>query len=103
MDSAGDNVDRISALPDDLLHAIIAGVGEATAVTRTAVLSKRWRRVWIHAHRLKLEDTEVMVRDAATPARYGFAGFVDWVFACRGDADIGCLEISMSEEDDGMV
>ncbi|CAL4938301.1 unnamed protein product [Urochloa decumbens] len=95
MDSAGD-IDRISALPDDLLHAILAGVGEATAVTRTAVLSKRWRRVWIHAHRLQLEDTKVS--RAATPAHCRFAGFVDWVFACRGDAGIGSLEITMSRQ-----
>ncbi|CAN6285141.1 unnamed protein product [Urochloa humidicola] len=76
MASAGD-VDRISALPDDLLHAILAGVGEATtaAVTRTAVLSKRWRRVWIHAHHLELEDTKVCRHD--TPADCQFAGFVD--------------------------
>lgn len=92
MDPVGD-IDRISALPDDLLHAILAGVGEATAVTRTAVLSKRWRRVWIHVQRLKLVDTKLMLRRAA-PA-YCFAGFVDWVLACRGDADIGSLKISM--------
>ena len=102
MDSAGDPIDRISALPNELLHAILAAVGEATAVMRTAVLSKRWRRVWIHAQRLKLEDTEVLVRDAATRACC-FAGFVDWVLARRGDASIGCLEIRMSEEHDGTV
>ncbi|RCV45848.1 hypothetical protein SETIT_9G486400v2 [Setaria italica] len=96
MDSAGD-IDRISALPDDLLHAILAGVGEATAVTRTAVLSKRWRCVWIHAQHLEFEDTKVS-RDAL-PADYCFADFVDWVFACRGDADIGSLEISLSRHD----
>ncbi|KAF8718401.1 hypothetical protein HU200_025385 [Digitaria exilis] len=63
MDSAGD-IDRISALPDELLHAILAGVGEATAVTRTALV-----------------DTKVKLR-GATP-EYCFAGFVDWVLACQ--------------------
>ncbi|CAL4929858.1 unnamed protein product [Urochloa decumbens] len=94
---ASGDTDRISALPDDLLHAILAGVGEATAVTRTAVLSKRWRRVWIHAHRLQLEDTKACRH--ATPADCQFAGFVDWVLARRGDAGIGSLEITMSRHD----
>jgi len=89
MDSDGDGIDRISALPDELLHAIFASVAEATAVIRTAVLSKRWRRVWIHAHHLNLEDTEVMARDGATLA-CRFADFVDWVLARRGDAGIRC-------------
>ncbi|KAF8673787.1 hypothetical protein HU200_048542 [Digitaria exilis] len=62
------------ALPDELLHAILAGVGKATAVTRTAVLSKRWRR---SAPQARGHQSE-----------YCFAGFVDWVLACRGDTDI---------------
>jgi hypothetical protein len=46
--SAGD-VDRISALPDDLLHLILGFVRDAKSVVRTATLSRRWRRVWIYA------------------------------------------------------
>ncbi|CAN6290187.1 unnamed protein product [Urochloa humidicola] len=95
---ASGDTDRISALPDDLLHAILGGVSEATAVIRTAVLSKRWQRVWIHAHHLELEDTKVC-RDATPAADCRFAGFVDWVFARRGDAGIGSLEITMSQHD----
>jgi hypothetical protein len=58
MDSASDH-DRISALPDELLHLILASIREATAVTRTATLSRRWRHLWTHAPRLALWDTTV--------------------------------------------
>ncbi|OEL14696.1 hypothetical protein BAE44_0024288 [Dichanthelium oligosanthes] len=42
MDSAGD-LDRISALPDAVLHRILACVRDAT--TRTAALARRLQRV----------------------------------------------------------
>ncbi|KAL6649505.1 hypothetical protein ACP70R_013729 [Stipagrostis hirtigluma subsp. patula] len=92
MGSAGD-LDRISALPDDLLHLILTFVREATAVTRTAALSQRWRRVWVHARDLSFFYGKV-IRGGADPGRA--VGFVDWVFAQRGDADIGSLNIDMS-------
>ncbi|TVU06704.1 hypothetical protein EJB05_49929, partial [Eragrostis curvula] len=94
MEAAGD-VDRISALPDDLLHVILGFLPDANAAARTAVLARRWRRVWIHARRLALLETEVAC--AAAPCR--FAGFVDWVFAQRGDADVASLVIRMKRAD----
>ncbi|TVU40840.1 hypothetical protein EJB05_14320, partial [Eragrostis curvula] len=46
MDGPAGDLDRISALPDNLLHVILGCLGSAPAVTRTAVLSRRWRHVW---------------------------------------------------------
>ncbi|KAL6656732.1 hypothetical protein ACP70R_004512 [Stipagrostis hirtigluma subsp. patula] len=43
----GGGVDRISSLPDDLLHSILLRLPGGTAgAARTSVLSRRWRRVW---------------------------------------------------------
>ncbi|PUZ52592.1 hypothetical protein GQ55_6G282800 [Panicum hallii var. hallii] len=78
-------MDRISALPDELLHVILGFVGDALAVTRTAALSRRWRHVWVHAKSLTI--------DAAAPGR-----FVDWVLARRADEDMGSLQIRMSPQ-----
>ncbi|KAL6645564.1 hypothetical protein ACP70R_017172 [Stipagrostis hirtigluma subsp. patula] len=69
-----DDLDRISALPDGLLHTILSFLPDATAAARTAVLSRRWRRVWIHALDLVLFDTK---------------------FAQRGCSDIRSLDIYM--------
>lgn len=39
-------VDRISELPDDLLLQVLTRLRCARTAARTAVLSRRWRRVW---------------------------------------------------------
>ncbi|RLN03161.1 hypothetical protein C2845_PM13G25040 [Panicum miliaceum] len=85
-------LDRISALPDDLLHAILAFIGDAHAVTSTAVLSRRWRRVWTHAKNLAFTDCQEKY-----DAPGHFVGFVDWAFAQRGDdAGLESLMIRIS-------
>uniref|UniRef100_A0A0E0KAN3 Uncharacterized protein n=1 Tax=Oryza punctata TaxID=4537 RepID=A0A0E0KAN3_ORYPU len=94
-DESADDLDRISALPDDLLHVILSILSDATMVTRTAVLSRRWRRVWTHAQKLSFVDTYPKIR--AKPGQFG--GFVDWALAQRGDANIQSLSISMSCSD----
>ncbi|CAL4961698.1 unnamed protein product [Urochloa decumbens] len=80
MDSStggGDNVDRISGLSaDGLLQVILSFVRQVPAVT---------------ARDLSLEDTDL--RNNAAPGH--FAGFVDWVLARRGDADMDSLRITM--------
>ncbi|KAJ1275965.1 hypothetical protein BS78_05G177300 [Paspalum vaginatum] len=48
--------DRISLLPDELLHGILVRLGCARAAARTSVLSRRWRHVWAHLPELVLLD-----------------------------------------------
>ncbi|GJN30741.1 hypothetical protein PR202_gb19075 [Eleusine coracana subsp. coracana] len=91
MEAAGD-LDRISALPDDLLYIILDYLPDVTVAARTAVLSRRWRRICINARCLALSETTEMTC-ATAPCR--FAEFVDWVLAQRGDDDVESLHISM--------
>ncbi|WVZ50862.1 hypothetical protein U9M48_002073 [Paspalum notatum var. saurae] len=48
--------DRISDLPDELLHAILVRLRCAGAAARTSVLSRRWRHVWAHIPELNLDE-----------------------------------------------
>lgn len=49
--------DRLSELPDCLLHDILALVGSRQAV-RTSVLSRRWRGLWRSAPRVDIDQRE---------------------------------------------
>ncbi|RCV27099.1 hypothetical protein SETIT_5G297800v2 [Setaria italica] len=97
--STGDDVDRISALSDNLLQTILSFVREAPAVTATAVLSRRWRHVWNRDRSLPLDDYGI--RNRAVPGQH-FAGFVDWVdewirYGVQRVAGDFCLRIPFAE------
>ncbi|GJN15517.1 hypothetical protein PR202_gb02438 [Eleusine coracana subsp. coracana] len=92
---AGEDLDRISALPDELLHVILSFVGDAQEVTRTAVLSRRWRRMWVHASTLKFSDHRLK-NWTMDPGH--FASFVDWVLAHRGETAMDSLTIWMTQK-----
>ena len=49
-------VDRISALPDDVLHRILGGVGCVRAAARTSILSGQWRGLWTGLETVTVRD-----------------------------------------------
>ncbi|CAN6182343.1 unnamed protein product [Urochloa humidicola] len=61
----GSGEDRISGLPDAMLHEILVRLGSADAAARTSVLSRRWRHVWAHLPKLHL-----VAPPAAAPASF---------------------------------
>ncbi|CAO2149379.1 unnamed protein product [Urochloa humidicola] len=65
--------DRISGLPDELLHAILARLGSAGSAVRTGVLSRRWRHVWAPQPKLFIGFSP----DAPRPPLAAFLDAVD--------------------------
>ncbi|CAN6219133.1 unnamed protein product [Urochloa humidicola] len=61
-DLVGAGEDRISGLPDHLLHTILLLIpgGTAADAARTSVLSRRWRHVWAHLPELALRYQDKM-------------------------------------------
>ncbi|KAM3317317.1 hypothetical protein ACQJBY_035140 [Aegilops geniculata] len=49
------NEDRISALPDDVLHHVL-GFLRADEAVHTSLLAKRWRYLWKSMHRLRINE-----------------------------------------------
>ncbi|XP_020547129.1 FBD-associated F-box protein At4g13985-like [Sesamum indicum] len=85
-------VDRLSALPDDILHRVFSYL-DFLDVVRTSVLSKRWRFVWTsvpflnfnmdwfvkHNYNKKFELME---------PRYKFWDFIKWALLLRDGSQI---------------
>ncbi|XBH57497.1 hypothetical protein VPH35_079087 [Triticum aestivum] len=51
------SVDRLSALPDDLLHAVLSRL-KARQVVRTCMLSTRWSHLWRSVPCLRIDQRE---------------------------------------------
>lgn len=64
--SAGDDTDRLSALPDSLLHAIMSFL-KARQVVQTCVLATCWRHLWCSVPCLDVDHDEFICRAAAAP------------------------------------
>ncbi|VAI22709.1 unnamed protein product [Triticum turgidum subsp. durum] len=73
--------DRLSALPDDLLHAIMSRL-KALQMARTCVLSTRWRHLWRTVPCLDVDEAE-------TGAYNNFDNFTDNLLRSH---DIALLE-----------
>ncbi|KAL6657884.1 hypothetical protein ACP70R_005664 [Stipagrostis hirtigluma subsp. patula] len=90
----GGGVDRISDLPDDLLHAILLRLPGGTAdAARTSVLSRRWRRVWA-----RLPELSFRYGGGALPVAGSFARAhdrVDSALAAYAAPTATRLEISL--------
>ncbi|PIA58683.1 hypothetical protein AQUCO_00500555v1 [Aquilegia coerulea] len=74
------NGDRISDLPDNLLHQILASL-DMKCVVQTSVLSTRWRNLWMSLPTLNFDlDTFLESTKGTAKDKDRFMEFVDQVF-----------------------
>ncbi|WVZ66292.1 hypothetical protein U9M48_015535 [Paspalum notatum var. saurae] len=83
-------VDRISGLPDHLLHSILLRLPDTAAAARTGALSRRWRRVWAHLPELSFRDHGVGPRYLSPAHRR-----VDAALAAHAGATVTLLDIHL--------
>ncbi|KAM0882073.1 hypothetical protein ACQ4PT_032546 [Festuca glaucescens] len=72
MDSRGKHRrvhDRLSDLPDSLLHGILSGLGSRQAV-QTSALSRRWRQLWRDVPCADIDEREFAAADDETWERF---------------------------------
>ncbi|KAM0919852.1 hypothetical protein ACQ4PT_007995 [Festuca glaucescens] len=92
-------VDRISALPDDVLHHVL-GFLPAQEVVRTCVLARRWRGVWRSVPALRFTGAEGW--DSADR----FAQFVDQLLLhlwCAGGVNAPLDTCDFDFDSDGFM
>ncbi|XP_051217769.1 F-box protein At3g62230-like [Lolium perenne] len=87
--------DRLSGLPDDVLHSILGGLSLKSAV-RTGALSTRWARLWIHAIAASavLDFTDRDFVRGQSPAQ--IAATVARCIAIHGAAPIDVFRVALS-------
>uniref|UniRef100_A0ACD5W6V3 Uncharacterized protein n=2 Tax=Avena sativa TaxID=4498 RepID=A0ACD5W6V3_AVESA len=88
-------VDRIGALPDEILHHLLSFLPAQEAV-RTCVLARRWRHLWKFATGLRIVEFE----DARSVQ--DVRKFVDHLLILRGHVGLNTFELELSgfSEDD---
>ncbi|KAL6659306.1 hypothetical protein ACP70R_003346 [Stipagrostis hirtigluma subsp. patula] len=93
----GTAADRLSALPDALLHRVMSSL-KAWEVVRTCVLARRWRDLWASAPCVDLRLR--LGRDDGDSAPEDFARFVRRLFRHRkASAPVDTLRLRSSDVD----
>ncbi|TVU26083.1 hypothetical protein EJB05_28612, partial [Eragrostis curvula] len=101
--------DRISALPDDVLHLLLSSLPSDEAV-RTSVLARRWRHLWKSARAIRVSPRRRRSRGHAavrwTPR--SLTRFVNHLLLLRGyspaadECDIRCGELDDDGDDEDL-
>ncbi|TVU38581.1 hypothetical protein EJB05_11961, partial [Eragrostis curvula] len=84
--------DRISGLPDELLHEILLRLPSTADAARTSLLSRRWRRVWAHVPAISLTDGDQEARGSS------ILDAVDAALAAHAAPALDRLAISLTDD-----
>ncbi|XP_078166142.1 F-box/LRR-repeat protein At4g14103-like [Carex rostrata] len=89
------SIDRISDLPDPLLHHIMSFL-ESQEVVQTCVLSKRWKNLWASLQCLHLDLSKFEVGEN----RKGqFTNFVNTLLLLRDTSDLQTFRLKYRDDD----
>ncbi|CAL1414600.1 unnamed protein product [Linum trigynum] len=78
-----EEVDRISELPDDVIHKILTRVEPSKKAAKTSVLSQRWANLWRSYPVLEFHDTQFATKKSAKR----FAAAAKKKFGCSSSDD----------------
>ncbi|CAN1264703.1 F-box/FBD/LRR-repeat protein At4g00160 [Linum perenne] len=93
--AAGEAEDRISELPDEILHKILWNVTSSKQVTKTSVLSRRWQSLWGTYPDVEFDKEEYGGRHGSiiTAAFHKFVDASIEKFALNGQLSMRTLDI----------
>ncbi|KAF8669204.1 hypothetical protein HU200_051534 [Digitaria exilis] len=80
--------DRISCLPDDLLHVMMLHLPCTSDAARTSILSRRWRRVWTGLPKLSF-----LYQTKPVSSQFAYHDRVDAALAACSAPTLHLLEI----------
>lgn len=91
MEEGADTMDRISELPEHIIHHILSVLRCPKDVTRTSVLSKRWRSLWVSFFSFNFDQRSFHTKEREQIN--AFKKFVDYALATRLEANVKHTEI----------
>jgi hypothetical protein len=94
LQAAAPGGDRLGALPDDVLHHLLAFLPAHDAV-RTCVLARRWRDLWRFARGLRIRRPDLErqgSREVIVNSVRAVREFVDHLLLLRGDLPLDTCE-----------
>ncbi|KAF8698148.1 hypothetical protein HU200_035663 [Digitaria exilis] len=92
---AGDAVDLISGLDDDVLLRVLSLLPDASDAVRTGALSRRWRGLWARVAALRFASRPASESDPCA-ALERYVSFVDGVLARRTRSDCAIEDLAIS-------
>ncbi|CAN1158667.1 F-box/FBD/LRR-repeat protein At3g52680 [Linum perenne] len=106
--AAGEAEDRISELPDEILHKILWNISSSKQVAKTSVLSSRWQSLWGTYPDVEFDKAEYGGIHGSSRIAAAFLNFVDASidkFALNSQLSMRTLDIRIDgdEVDEGEV
>ncbi|KAF5207479.1 F-box/LRR-repeat protein [Thalictrum thalictroides] len=90
--NSNDGIDRISELPDLVLHHILSFIDLQEVIVNTSLISKRWRNLWLSLPILNFDNSSISMRRSRNNI-HSFTRFVDRVLLRRDNSFIKSLSI----------
>lgn len=88
-----DVVDRISTLPDHILHCILSHIRNAKDLVRISILSKRWREVWYSFSTLIFDERNFAADEKVRNKRDLFIKYVDDSLQHHREKNVGIRKL----------
>lgn len=89
-DSSSEGIDRISSLPDEVLHNILSKLVIFDDIVQLSVLSKRWKYIWTTMPYLHF-DIDQFCRKRGfyyEPKKEKFKDFINWVLISQRETKL---------------
>ncbi|GMP79310.1 hypothetical protein CsSME_00034909 [Camellia sinensis var. sinensis] len=89
-DGEEEEEDRISSLPDSILHEILSSMDDLAFEIQTCVLSKRWRYIWTSLPNLRFDFNPYPYHQLAEAKMPRFEHLVNQVLSLRDNNSNVC-------------
>ncbi|KAH0687865.1 hypothetical protein KY290_019523 [Solanum tuberosum] len=104
--NTSEGIDRISSLPDEVIHNILSSLSIFDEVVQLSVLSKRWRYIWTTMPYLHFDIDQFWLQQPNsgrrifyTPPKENFKDFINWVLISQRETKLAKFLLCVAPDD----